>query len=73
MNYVHTGKLIQIVLAILITILILLQSQGKGLSGALGDVGGFYRTRRGLEKFIFVLTIALSVLFVINSLLIVYL
>lgn len=43
---------------------ILLQQQGSGLSGAFG--GGeseFYHTKRGAEKFLFIATIVLAVLF----------
>ena len=53
----------QIVLGILLVTVILLQRQGAGLSGAFGGEGEFYHTKRGAEKFLFVSTIALSVLF----------
>jgi preprotein translocase subunit SecG len=53
----------QIVLGILLVIVILLQRQGSGLSGAFGGDGEFYHTKRGAEKFLFVSTIVLSVLF----------
>lgn len=42
---------------------ILLQIRGEGLGGLRG--GSFVRTRRGLEKTLFQLTIALSVLFLV--------
>ncbi len=42
---------------------ILLQVRGEGLGGLRG--GSFVRTRRGLEKTIFQLTIGLSVLFIV--------
>ncbi|MEK9180236.1 MAG: preprotein translocase subunit SecG [Patescibacteria group bacterium] len=56
----------QIVTAVLIVILILLQERSAGISGLLGggDSGGFYQTRRGLEKIIFYSTIALIVIFI---------
>lgn len=47
---------------------ILLQQRGGGLSPVLGGSGGVYRTRRGIEKTIFVTTIALSTLFIITAL-----
>jgi|MGYP001570855222 protein translocase SecG subunit len=53
----------QIVLGILLVTVILLQRQGSGLSGAFGGDGEFYHTKRGAEKFLFVSTIVLSVLF----------
>lgn len=57
----------QIVVSSLLIILILLQEKSSGLSGILGagtgGEGGFYQTRRGLEKFIFASTIVLAVAF----------
>ena len=49
--------------AVLLIAAILLQQRSGGLSPVFGDSGGFYRTRRGLEKLIFWATIALAVLF----------
>jgi len=44
---------------------ILLQERSAGLSGIFGgEGGGFYQTRRGLEKIIFVSTIVLLIVFV---------
>lgn len=55
----------QIVVSIALIILILLQERSSGLSGIFGgEGGGFYQTRRGLEKLIFSGTIVLAVLFV---------
>lgn len=56
-------NIIQIILGILLVIVILLQKQGSGLSGAFGGEGEFYHTKRGAEKFLFISTIVLSVLF----------
>lgn len=43
---------------------VVLQSKGAGLGGlAGGDSGGFFTARRGIEKTLFQVTIALSVLF----------
>jgi len=53
-------KIVQIILAILLTAAILMQAQGAGLSGAFGGSGGFYRTKRGMEKIIFRATIVLA-------------
>ena len=55
----------QIVSAVILIILILLQNRGGGLSGVFGgsEVSGLYRTKRGLEKNIFILTIIFSILF----------
>ncbi len=46
-------------LALLSIGLILLQVRGIGLSRTFGSFGGFYRSKRGLEKLIFILTIIL--------------
>jgi protein translocase SecG subunit len=57
--------IIQIILSIAIITLILIQQRSAGSSGLFGgDGGGFYQTRRGLEKTAFYSTIVLSVLFV---------
>jgi protein translocase SecG subunit len=56
-------NIIQIILGTLLVIVILLQKQGSGLSGAFGGEGEFYHTKRGPEKFLFISTIVLSVLF----------
>lgn len=53
-----------IVVSILLTITVLLQQRGAGLSATLGSEGGVYYAKRGAEKFIFIATIVLSVLFV---------
>ncbi len=45
-------------------VFILLQERTSGLSGLFGGEGGFYQTRRGLEKIIFWGTIILAILFV---------
>ncbi|MEK7174990.1 MAG: preprotein translocase subunit SecG [Patescibacteria group bacterium] len=54
---------VQIILGILLGAVILLQRQGSGLSGAFGGEGEFHHTKRGAEKFLFVATIVLAVLF----------
>lgn len=54
----------QLIIALAIIVLILLQERSSGLSGIFGDsAGGFYQTRRGIEKTVFYTTIALVVLF----------
>ncbi|MEY4731272.1 MAG: hypothetical protein RL681_218 [Candidatus Parcubacteria bacterium] len=57
--------IIQIIVSVLIVVLILLQERSAGLSGLMGgEGGGFYQTRRGLERIIFIATICLVVVFV---------
>jgi protein translocase SecG subunit len=61
--------LIIIVIAIILTILILLQPRGE-MSGIFGGwSGSFYYKRRGIEKYVFYLTIFFSAIFLIFSLL----
>lgn len=58
-------QIISIIISIVLTIMILLQVRGGGLGTLLGgDVGGgIARTRRGLEKTLFQITIGLSIAF----------
>jgi preprotein translocase subunit SecG len=55
----------QIVVAIALVMAILLQVRGGGLGGIFGQPDSVYRTKRGVEKTLFQLTIALVVLFII--------
>lgn len=57
-------NIIQIVLSVLLIITILLQHRGTGLGGAFGGESNIYRSKRGIEKFLFYTTIVLTVLFV---------
>lgn len=58
----------QIVLAVLMVIAVLLQSQGGGFGVTWSGGGETYHTRRGLEKVVFYFTIVASVILAINSL-----
>jgi preprotein translocase subunit SecG len=58
----------QIVIAIAVGTSILLQARGTGLSSTFGGESTAYRSRRGLERTLFRLTIVLIVVFVIISL-----
>jgi protein translocase SecG subunit len=56
--------IIQIIVSVFIIVLILLQERSAGLSGLFGgEGGGFYQTRRGVEKLIFIATIILTCVF----------
>jgi preprotein translocase subunit SecG len=59
----------QMILAAALIASILLQQRGTGLGGAFGGEVTAYRSRRGIERTLFRLTIVLAVLFVIFSLL----
>lgn len=58
----------QIVLSIALILIILLQVRGGGLGGIFGQPDTVYRTKRGVEKTLFQLTIALVVIFIILAL-----
>lgn len=59
----------QIFIALLLIVFILLQERGTALGSAFGGGGGFYVSRRGLQKKIFWATIILGSLFIILALL----
>lgn len=61
-------QVIQIILAITLVVLVLLQTKGGGLGGIFGGDGGIYRTRRGIEKTIHQATIGISIIFFLISL-----
>jgi len=60
MNLLHIA---QIIVSILLITLILLQQRGQALGSLFGGEGGFYATRRGLQKKIFWLTCVLAIVF----------
>jgi preprotein translocase subunit SecG len=64
-------RIIQIILCVAVIIFILLQARGAGLGSAFGgsSAGSVFKTRRGVERLIFNLTIVFVVLFGIVSLL----
>lgn len=57
----------QIILAVAITVLVLLQSKDAGMSNMFGGGAemGVYKTRRGVEKTLFNATIILGSLFLV--------
>lgn len=59
-----------ILVSIALVAIILLQAKGEGVGGL--QSGSFVRTRRGLEKNLFQLTIALSILWIAIAALAVY-
>lgn len=61
----------QILVALALIVVITLQVKGGGLGGIFGQPDSVYRTRRGVEKSLFQMTIALAILFVILSILVV--
>ena len=63
-----TLEVLQIVLSIILIAVILLQSRGTGFGGAFGTQGAMFRTRRGLEEYLFRGTVILAAIFVVVSL-----
>ncbi len=57
-------SIIQIVVSLLLVASILFQSREGGLSSLFGGGGEVYRTKRGLERGIFIATIVLAVGFI---------
>ena len=62
---------IQLVLSILLIILVLLQRSADGIEGALGGTSQnmTYFARRGAERFLFISTIVVAVLFAVSAIL----
>lgn len=56
-------NIVQIIVAIILVIVVLLQVRGQG-ANLFGSSEGSYRTRRGLEKTLFQFTIVLIVIFI---------
>jgi preprotein translocase subunit SecG len=62
--YIYIGQLL---VSVALIFVILLQAKGSGLGGIFGQADTVYRTKRGVEKTLFQLTIALAVLFIALS------
>ena len=62
---------VQIILAVAVIVFILLQARGAGLGSAFGgsSAGSVFKTRRGVERLVFNITIAFVILFALVSLL----
>ncbi len=66
-NYLNVA---QLVISIVLIVVVLLQTRGGDIGAAFGAGGGggsSFRTRRGLEKTLFQLTIVLAFVFVAMS------
>lgn len=61
---------VQIILSIVLVITIMLQRSGSELGGAFGggDGSATYNTKRGLEKYLFRISIIVAILFAISAL-----
>ena len=59
--------IIQIVISVALVTAILFQVKGGGLGGIFGQADSVFRTKRGIEKWLFIATIVLVVIFVALS------
>ena len=59
----------EIVLAATLILVILMQTKGGGMGGIFGQPATVFHTRRGVEKTLFQLTIALAALFIVVAVL----
>jgi preprotein translocase subunit SecG len=64
--YLQAG---QIVAAIALIVVIMLQTKGMTFSGTFSNDSSIYRTRRGLDRTLFQLTIVLAIVFLVFSML----
>ena len=68
MEFKDFVNIAQILLASVLTAVLLLQAKGSGIGTALGGgTGGSFRTRRGVEKTLFNLTILIALVFLVVS------
>jgi preprotein translocase subunit SecG len=65
-NYLYV---VQIIVSVTLIGVLLLQARGSGFSATFSSDSSIYRTRRGVEKTLFNVTIALAILFVVVSIL----
>ncbi len=74
-QWIPAIQIAQIVLAVAVIFFILLQVRGAGLGSAFGgsSAGSVFKTRRGVEKLIFNMTIVFIVIFAVLCLLLVFL
>lgn len=61
-------QIAQVISALLLIAVILMQNRGTGLSGVFGGASGVFRTKRGIEKTLFTSTIVIAIIFVALSL-----
>jgi len=62
-------NILELAAAAALIVLVLLQMQGSGLSGAFGGTGEFYRSKRSIEKMLMWATVAVAIIFALVSLL----
>ncbi len=65
-------QIVSMIVSVILVILVLLQAKGSGLGNLLGgdsSSGGITRTRRGLEKTLFQITVVLGFIFLMVAIL----
>jgi len=60
--------ILQIIASVALILLVLIQSKASGLSSSVASSFGMYRSRRGVERGVFILTIVFGIVFTVNSL-----
>lgn len=55
--------IVQIIISVALIAAVLLQTKGAGLGGIFGGQGAVYKSRRGVEKILFNVTIGLAIAF----------
>lgn len=61
-------QIVQIIVSIALIISILLQARGAGLGSVFGGTGTVFKTRRGIDKILFRMTIIFTIIWVLVSL-----
>lgn len=59
----------EIIISIILILVLLVQTRGAGFNGTFNSDSSVHRSRRGVEKTLYQLTIALAVIFAIVSIL----
>ncbi len=60
-------NIVQILVSVVLIVVVLLQTRGAGFSATFSSDTSIYRTRRGVERTLFNVTIGLAVLFILVS------
>ena len=67
--YLTVIQIVQIILGVALTVAILLQARGAGLGSVFGGTGTVFKTRRGIDRLLFRITIVFAILFCLVSVL----
>lgn len=67
--YLAVIQIVQIILGVALTVSILLQARGAGLGSVFGGTGTVFKTRRGIDRLLFRITIVFAILFCLVSVL----